>query len=49
MVELHAEGADYMSQSSPVVRNALRDNVRELYVWGGIKIRARVYNAIRQG
>lgn len=43
------ERADYVSQPAPVIGNALRQGVRELYVWGGVKLRARVYNAFLQG
>jgi len=43
------ERADYISQPSPVVGNAVRAGVRELYVWGGLKVRARAYNAFLQG
>jgi hypothetical protein len=43
------ERADYISQPSPVVGNAIRDGVRELYLWGGLKVRARAYNAFLQG
>lgn len=43
------ERADYVSQPAPVIGTALRENVRELYAWGGIKVRARAYNAFLQG
>lgn len=43
------ERADYISQPAPVVGNALREHVREFYLWGGVKIRARGYNAFLQG
>lgn len=43
------ERADYISQPSPVVGNAVRAGMRELYVWGGLKVRARAYNAFLQG
>lgn len=43
------ERADYVSQPAPVIGNALRQGVRELYVWGGVKLRARAYNVFLQG
>lgn len=43
------ERADYISQPAPVVGNAVREGVRELYVSGGLKVRARAYNAFLQG
>lgn len=43
------ERADYVSQPAPVVGNAVRAGRRELYVWGGVKLRARAYNAFLQG
>ena len=43
------ERADYVSQPAPVIGTALRENVRELYVWAGVKARLRAYNAFLQG
>ncbi|HEX7079740.1 MAG TPA: lipid A deacylase LpxR family protein [Gammaproteobacteria bacterium] len=43
------EHGDYVLQPSPVIGTAVRDDVRELYLWGGVKIRARAYNAFLQG
>jgi len=43
------ERADYISQPSPVIGNALRAGTRELYVWGGVKLRASAYNVFLQG
>ena len=43
------ERADYVSAPAPVVGTALREGMRELYVWGGVKLRARAYNAFLQG
>ena len=43
------ERADYASQPAPVIGTALRENVRELYVWAGVKARLRAYNAFLQG
>jgi hypothetical protein len=43
------ERADYVSPPAPVVGTALREGMRELYVWGGVKLRARAYNAFLQG
>ena len=44
------ENADYASQPAPVIGNAaIGEAANELYVWGGIKLRARLYNAFLQG
>ena len=44
------ERADYISQPSPVVGDAaIRAGVREVYLWGGVKVRARGYNVFLQG
>lgn len=43
------ERADYVSQPAPVVGDAVRAGTRELYAWGGVKLRARAYNAFLQG
>jgi hypothetical protein len=43
------ERADYVAQPSPVIGNAVRQGISELYVWGGMKVRARGYNAFLQG
>jgi hypothetical protein len=41
--------ADYVSQPAPIIGAPLREDVRELYVWAGIKARVRGYNAFLQG
>lgn len=41
--------AEYVSQPAPVIGTAFRENVKELYVWAGLKLRARAYNAFLQG
>lgn len=43
------ERADCISQPDPVIGNALYKNARELYLWSGIKLRVRAYNAFLQG
>lgn len=43
------ENSDYNSQPAPVVGNSLGRHQREVFVWGGIKVRARAYNAFLQG
>lgn len=43
------ERTDYISRASPVAGNAVRSGIRELYLWGGLKVRARAYNAFLQG
>jgi hypothetical protein len=44
------ERADYMIEPAPVFGGAAsRGGPRELYAWGGIKVRVRGYNALLQG
>ena len=43
------ERSDYIAQAAPVVGGTLHGNVRELYVWGGVKARAIGYNVFLQG
>lgn len=43
------EQAEYLSRPAPVVGGSVRPDVRELYVWGGLKARARVYDVYMQG
>ena len=43
------ERAEYMSQPAPVIGGSVRPDVREFYVWLGLKGRARGYNALLQG
>lgn len=43
------ENSDYNSQPAPVVGNSLGRHQREVFLWGGVKVRARAYNAFLQG
>ncbi len=43
------ENVDYASQPAPVIGDSVREGVTELFLWGGVKLRARAYNAFLQG
>ncbi|MBB3060090.1 lipid A deacylase LpxR family protein [Microbulbifer rhizosphaerae] len=43
------ENGDYSSRPAPVIGESVRRGVGELYLWGGVKVRARAYNAFLQG
>jgi hypothetical protein len=43
------ERVEYLSQPAPVIGGSVRPGVRELYVWAGVKARARAYNVFLQG
>lgn len=44
------ENGDYASQPSPVIGNSgIGSFANELYIWGGLKLRARAYNVFLQG
>ena len=43
------EQAEYLSRPAPVIGGSVRPEVRELYVWGGVKGRARAYDVYTQG
>ncbi|MGB1560040.1 MAG: lipid A-modifier LpxR family protein [Sinimarinibacterium flocculans] len=44
------ERVEYIAEPAPVIGgNDIRPGSRELYVWGGVKLRARLYNAFLQG
>jgi hypothetical protein len=40
---------EYIAEPAPATGNARETGVRELYVWGGIKAHARLYNTFLQG
>jgi hypothetical protein len=44
------ERVEYIAEPAPVIGgNDIRPGSRELYIWGGVKLRARLYNAFVQG
>jgi len=41
--------AEYVSEPAPVIGTSTRSDVRELFLWAGLKLRLRAYNAFLQG
>ena len=43
------ERVEYLSRPAPVIGGSVRPEVRELFLWAGVKARARAYNVFLQG